>query len=459
MKYLSAATFLFSLAIFSNQAFAVDFEFHGDFNNSFRIYSSHADFFKGGGGNNEKIGRKNLLKNDASSDFFANMKYRLWTEASSDNGGIRGVYAVEFGGTHFGQQTNSKGEDKGGSFSGDGVNIETRWAYIDFNLYGGRVKIGLQPLKINQFLWNETATGIHYFNGPLQIAWYRGYEVIDTDPDGGMNDFKDLDALYLRYTAKPYSDTTLGFFGLWQTSNADTLADGAVAPQYNYLKKLTGYDLDLYTVGLDGKMQKGRFFANWDLLYQTGDFAKAYDFGGYLVHVNLGMQVGRGKLTYTFWYASGDSDAEDGDLNAFIATDCDTKGNSSSVVLFEGYANDDYFSAVPYIQDKGLILNRIGYDYFVTDKLTIGCAALYLMTAEKLGNDTNGDGKVDQFGDDKIGFELDAYMVYSMYAGLEFALQAGYLATGDAMDFFESEQDGNADEDLYVINSHIRYRF
>jgi hypothetical protein len=142
-----------------------------------------------------------------------------------------------------------------------------------------------------------------------------------------------------------------------------------------------------------------------------------------------------------------------------MATDCDTKGKVSSVVLFEGYANDDYFSAVPYIQDKGLILNRIGYDYKLTDKLKIGCAALYLMTAEDLGNDSDGNGKVDEFADDKIGCEFDAYMVYSLYTGLEFALQAGYLFTDDAMDFYEVEQDGKADENLYVINSHLRYRF
>lgn len=439
--------------MFSAPAFAVDFEFHGDFNNNFRLLSSHTPFFSGGGKNNEALGRKVLIEDETSSDEFVSIKYRLWTEASSDSGAIRGVYALEVGGTHFGRA------DEGGAFSGDGINVETRWAYTDFALADGRIKVGLQPVKINPFLWSETATGVHYKIGSLQLAWYRGYEVVDTDPDGGTNDFKDLDALYLRYNLKPAADTTLGLFGLWQTSDADTLTDGATAPQYNYLKKLTDYDIDLYTVGVDGSMEHKVFSLNWDLLYQTGDLAEAFDFGGYLAHFEAGMKLGRGKLTYTFWYASGDDNAADGDMDAFMATDCDTKGKASSVVLFEGLTSDDYFSAVPYVQDKGLILNRIGYDYSLSDKLKIGCAALYLMTAEDLGNDTNADGKVDQFGDDSIGFEVDAHLVYSMYAGLEFALQGGYLAAGDAMDFYEAEQDGNADEDIYVINSHLRYKF
>jgi hypothetical protein len=46
-----------------------------------------------------------------------------------------------------------------------------------------------------------------------------------------------------------------------------------------------------------------------------------------------------------------------------------------------------------------------------------------------------------------------------MYQNLELAIQAGYLAADDAMDFYEADNDGNADEDLYIINSKIRYKF
>ncbi|MBN2645130.1 MAG: hypothetical protein JXR59_06625 [Desulfuromonadaceae bacterium] len=440
----------------STSALAADFTFHGDFNNTFRLLSSHAGFFKGGGGNNETLGHKTLITDDSYTDFFGCMKYRLWTEVASDDGAVKGVYAIEFGGTHFGENTNSKGEDKGGDFSGDGINVETRWAYTDFALAGGRARIGLMPVKVSNYLWNETATGVHYRNGIFEGAWYRGYEVVNTDDS---NDFKDLDALYARCTVKPDKDTKIGLFGLWQTSDADTVKDGVTAPTSNYLKKLTAKDLDLYTLGLDGSLEKGKFFAKWDLLYQFGDYAEEYDFGGYFFHVDLGAKLGKGKVTYTFWYASGDDNASDGDLDAFIATDCDTKGHASSVILFEGFTNDDYFSAVPYVQDKGLILNRLAYDYTLTDKLKVGIAALYLMTAEDIGNDSNGDGKVDQYGDDKIGFELDAYVTYKLFSSLELALEVGYLAADDAMDYFEVEQDGKSDEDLYTVNSHIHYKF
>ncbi|PLX95969.1 MAG: hypothetical protein C0620_03345 [Desulfuromonas sp.] len=425
-------------------ALAVDVAFHGDFSNEFRLYSNQSNFFTGDFG--ASTTRTAHIADDSTSDSFGVIKYRLWTEVSSDDGAVKGVYAIEIGGIHYG--------DSNGKFSGDGKNVETRWAYTDFALAGGRLKMGLQPVTINKFFWTETATGVNYKIGNFEAAWYRGYEVYNTTADS--NDFKDLDALYVRYNVKPADGVKVGLFGVWETSDGNTINDiGYTEPTSNYLKTLTGYDLDLYTLGVDGGMTAGDIFANWDLMYQTGDLAEEYDFGGYFIHFDLGTKVGKGKLTYTFWYASGDDDGDDKDLDAFIATDCDTSGAASSVVLFEGYTSDNYFSAVPYVQDKGLILNRIGYDHKLSDKLTVGAAALYLMTAE----DVEYTAGTEEFSDDKIGFEVDAYASYKMYDSLELAIQAGYLAADDAMDFYETDDDGNADEDLYIINSKIRYKF
>ena len=174
-----------------------------------------------------------------------------------------------------------------------------------------------------------------------------------------------------------------------------------------------------------------------------------------MAHVDLGMKLGNGKLTYTFWYASGDDDRDDTDIDAFIATDVDIKADYSSVVLFQGLNSDQYFSTDPYIQDKGFMINRIGYDAKVSDKLKVGAAAMYMMTAEDL---EYTDGTYD-YADDSIGFEVDVYAKYKMFKSLELALAAGYLMADDALDFYEVERDGSSDEDIYVITSRIRYKF
>ena len=436
-------------------AMAVDFTFHGDFNHRFRMYTNQAGFFDGVD-KGERLTRTALVRKDTNNDTMGELKYRLWTTAASDDGAIKGVFAIELGGIQFG-----KGTD--GDFSGDGRTIEARWAYTDFALAGGRARMGLMPIKVNKFLWNETVTGVDYKvaagAGDLTVGWFRGYEVTDTD-----NSPADLDAFLVRYDLKPADGTKVGFFGLWQTSDGDTQGDvdngtaTATAPTHYYTKGFTGWDLDLYTVGVDGSMKAGNMFANWDLMYQMGDFMEEQDFGGYFAHFDVGVKLGKGKLTYTFWYASGDDDSNDGDMDAFIATDIDIN-SEYSVILFEGYTDDDYFSSSPYLQDKGMILNRLGYDYQVTDKLKVGAAALYLMTAEDIGNDTNGDGKVDQYADDTLGVEFDAYASYKLFTNTEAAIQFGYLMADDAMDYYEFEQDGSSDEDIFIISSRIRYKF
>jgi len=446
-------------------AFAVDFTFNGDLNHRFRMFTNQATFFNGTD-KGEMLGdRKDLIEDGTNEDLMGDIKYRLWTTASSDNGAIKGVYAIEVGGIEFGDS------DNGGQFSGDGVNIETRWAYTDFALGQGRARIGLMPVSINKFFWAETATGVDYKfaagPGDLTLGWYRGYEV---GPNEDSNDFEDLDALYVRYNLKPVESTTLGFFGVWQHSDGLSTGDEVDFSDVTMYKvkgfsydtdsdpdteNIVPFGIDLYTLGIDGNWKSGDFFATWDLMYQTGDFMDDYDFGGYFGHFDVGMNMGKGKFTYTFWYASGDDDPTDDDMDAFVATDTDIN-SEYSVVLFEGYTDDDYFSSSPYLQDKGLILNRLGYDYQATDKLKVGLAALYLMTAEDI---EYTDDDLMARSDDTIGVEVDAYASYKLFSNTEVALQAGYLAADDAMDYYEIDSDGDADEDIYIINSRLRYKF
>ena len=135
------------------------------------------------------------------------------------------------------------------------------------------------------------------------------------------------------------------------------------------------------------------------------------------------MNLGKVRLTYTGWYASGDDDSTDGDIKNFMSTDVDM---FDSVVLFEGgYTDDNYFTERPYIQNKGMILNKLAADFQATDKTKVGGAVLYLMTAEDLAN-----------GEDTLGTEIDAYVSHKLYPNVEVALNAGYLFADNGMDNF-----------------------
>ena len=117
-----------------------------------------------------------------------------------------------------------------------------------------------------------------------------------------------------------------------------------------------------------------------------------------------------------------------------------------------------YFTERPYLLDKGFIMNKLALDYQWTEKLTVGTAAMYMMTAEDIEY-TNATGGSES--NDAIGLEINGYIKYMLFKNVELALNAGYLFSGDAMDAFEtgSDRDGDADENIFTSSARIRYKF
>ncbi|HEX9848925.1 hypothetical protein [Candidatus Deferrimicrobium sp.] len=447
---------------FAGSAPAAEFKFHGDLNNRFMVYTDQAGMFSG----SETI-KGTPIDKDGIDESWGEIKYRLWVEAATDDGKVKGVYAIELGAIRFGDGSTLGGSTKGGAFSGDGINVETRWAYTDFQLPGvaskARVSIGLIPFKVNSFVWEETAMGVQFKGaaGPMDytLAWVRGRESsLNNDTDDDL--FEDLDALLARVDLKPVKNLNLGLFALYQGRDpgSDDITAFAPATQYQ-VKLLPAVDLSLYTLGTDGSWTTptgfGNVFLNWDLVYQGGsldDNTVNRDVSAYLAHIDLGANFGKTRLTYTTWYASGDDNRTDGDVENFMSTDVD---RFDSIIFFEGgYTDDNYFTEAPHILDKGLFFNKLAMDYKHSDKLTLGGALLYLQTAEDL---TLGGGRTSK----DLGTEIDAYLSYKPYPNMEIAINAGYLFADDGMDAFErtAQQDGKSDADVFRSTARVRYSF
>ena len=271
-------------------------------------------------------------------------------------------------------------------------------------------------------------------------------------------------------------DLKIGVFGLytWGDNDADSPADFAQVNPRNYLYKQFASDTksNWYNIGIDGSWSPGNFFVNWDLIYQGGSIDDVsfndaefsglsssgdFDISAWMGHADIGYKFGKPKLTYTFWYASGDDDAGDNDFNGFLGIDLD---RDDSLSMFEGnYADDDsYFTERGYMLDKGFIMNKLALDYQWTEKLQVGTAVMYMMTAEDIEyTDSNGRNQ----SENQLGFEVNAYCKYMLFKNVELAVNAGYLFSGDAMDAFEvgSQKDGSADEDIFVSSARVRYKF
>ncbi len=102
---------------------------------------------------------------------------------------------------------------------------------------------------------------------------------------------------------------------------------------------------------------------------------------------------------------------------------------------------------------------KLAWDQKATEKLKYGGALMYMLTAEDIKY-TNAAG-TKSFKNDEIGWEIDLYLKYMLYKNFEFAINAGYLLAGDALDAFEEDKirDGNADEDIFMSSCRFRYKF
>jgi len=471
---------------FAIPSFAADVKIKGDFNNRFMVYTDHNDWLDS---------EKGVLKDGSSSETWGEAKYRMWFDASTNDGKVKGVYALEIGALEYGKPSGSPaGKSTGGSYSGDTINIETRWLYTDFQLpwacEKARIRMGLQPFKVNSYFWAETIMGVtgDFAFGPVNVnlAWLRPVRDETKDPD---DDMEDLDAFYARVNFSPIDTVKVGIFGVYMTGDGDDdpTAPGykGVSSQYYQVKHLGNRtDLDLFNLGVDGKADIGPVFVNWDLIYQTGsvdstNFSESYsgwdynkgradedfDVSAWFAHIDVGMNFGAVKLTYTGWYASGDDDASDSDFDGFMSVDID---RADSICIMEGgFVDDDYFSENVGILDKGMIFNKLALDFKASKKLKVGASIIYMMTAEDIEYTNPETGK--EYSDDQLGFEFDTYLKYKIYDNLEFAVNAGYLFAGDAMDFFERDSrnstthydsmDGSADEDIFLSTCRFRYKF
>jgi hypothetical protein len=480
MKKLGLFIALLAFIGITGHAMAANFAFHGDMNNRFLVYSNHNDWLDA---RDDSFG---VLNDKTVSDEYAELKYRFWTEIGDDDDNIKGVYAIEIGGVRWGRE--GSGKSQGGSYSGDGVNVETRWAYLDFQLpfveRKARTRMGLQSFNANSFFWQETATALDFTSlitdkVDYELAWVRGVDKFNEIVDNANDDIDNVDAFYGRVNVKPSDNLKIGLWGLYTHGNPDSGVNGDIDPRDYEIKQFaTDTNLDIYTIGTDGSAAFGNFFVNWDLMYQGGDIDNAnflavtpgtdrdtgaalasggFDLSAYFLHGDVGYKMGKSKFTYTFWYSSGDDDPDDKNFDAYLAVDVD---RDDSMTMFEGPYSDDvsYFTERPYLLDKGFVMNKLAFDYQWTEKFTLGAAGMYMMTAEDFEYvDDNGNNQ----NNNELGVEINGYLKYMLYKNLEFSLNAGYLFAGDGMDFFEvgGNRDGNSDEDIFVSSARVRFKF
>ena len=459
-KYLlnCMLTAVLSLAL-AGTAYAFSFSFHGKMwqtigstdNNATLPQSQKSgktDFFSYNNTLNAKGMKSSMydVMSENESTTFGLSKARLRFEGKTDDGLAKVVYGLEVGTYTWGDTNNGFG------LSGDGTNQETRFAYAEvvMPVVGGKIRAGLQPTKINTWVWTETAPGLTYnsnLNGWKTMAgWYRGED--DKITNGGDNDY-----FVIKTDKKLTNGINMGFFSILANLDKDTT-------DINLSDKTDDdtYDADYYYIGLTGKFNKGKIFGNFDGIYQGGniDFSNSaiddLDRKAWLGNLTVGYKVSdKFKLSANVVYVSGDNDPNDGNADNFDSIDVDVKIGTiffKDTILSEC---DRTISDAPYFMDKGLINYAVQGEYQINNKNNLRAAVRYLTTAEDLKLKPNES-------DDDLGYEFDLWYIYNLNKYVNLRLDAAYLIAGDGADHL-AVSDGYDSSNIYKIASGITIKF
>ncbi|MBX6423939.1 hypothetical protein [Thermosulfurimonas sp. F29] len=404
-------------------------------------------------------------------DTWASLQFRLWAVASSDDGKVKGIWAMEVGSVRFGETSvNSNRELVPRNESTD---VEVRQMTLDFALpfgqsLGLRMRVGLNPYFVNRFLWNETAPGIDISGGfdlgpvptKFVFVWVRGFD--NTWPDDrNNNDFDAFAGVFMFNLAKVLNvDKAMAKVYFIPMNGQDN-----VSVPYNVGGNLW-HDVQPWYLGGDAQFAVSGVDVDLGVIHMGGDAwdvdndGSTEDFDGWFYYADLGYQVNdQLRVSFLWWLASGDDNSTKGDLDNYMAVDTHTEG---SVVLFEDGAFDDGYavSTAPYLNQLGFQMYRLRVDYKATPKLSLAAAVNYMKFDEDAKWVTEaGNHK----SDDDIGWELDVYAKYELYKNFTVNLAAGYLWAGDALDAWADKNlngkvDSSAD-DMYRVSLGVTYTF
>ncbi len=387
----------------------------------------------------EKKGYYDVMGDGTSVDFGLT-KARLRFEGKTDDGRAKFVYGLEVGTVNWGDK------DKGFGLSGDGITQETRFAYAQIQVPGmdqnHYLRAGLQPTKINHWVWTETAAGLTYHGKANDAKWMAGWYRGDEDRAGNSSD---NDYFILKGSTKITSDFKMGLFGVYVDAGEEStygVTEG-FAPGTEDL-----YDDETYYLGLTGQLN-GPVFGSFDLIYQGGDIEfdkdelRDLDHSAYLGNLTVGYKFDDSfKLYANFLYVSGDDDYTDSDADNFNSIDVDVK---VGIILTKDSLLGDcdrFVTDSPYIMDQGLINYSLTGEYQLNPENHFRAAVRYLQLAESYA-----------LGDDEIGTELDFWYKYKYNKNVSLRFEAAYLMADDALSFEESG------DDMYTVAAGIQFKF
>ncbi len=375
MKKLIVALFVALLGFaFTAPAFALENQFGG----YWRVRMFHQNDFNG-------------QDNDLSDVQRADTRTRLYyTAVLNDNLKFVNKFEMDavWGGGSY------------GNIGADGISVEVKNSYIDFNLGAYNFKMGTQGTAVQRgFVFDDDFSGI----------------------TGSVGDFAFMYAKAVEGGAKVSDDTQA-----YNVNYAINMGGFKITPNFTYVDANNSDFLYYAGADLDGEAGGCAYWAS--LIYNGGEVGNS-DVKAFLVAVGADVALSDMlDIRFQGFYATGDDDPADSDINAYVTM----PGHSYYWSEIMGYGTFDNQTSANSPQDQisNIMALNVGVGFKVSEKLSIGADLWYAKLAED-----------NAAGEDYLGTEIDLNASYELIEGLNVDLIAAYLFAGDAT--YKGSNDSN----------------
>ncbi len=350
-----------------------------------------------------------------------------------------------------------------GDIGADGVNVEVKNSYIDFNLGSVNTKIGVQAYKLARgFLFNDDFAGaIFTYKAEafeLPIFWIKAYEGGIDDADYVDDDQNDYDIDYVGIAPKFSFGDAGSIQPILVYAFSDDASLGANAYSWPYYPGITSADrlnfeeLQMFCAGFDLDL-------NFDIIslwltgiYEFGsiDFqdGEDADIKAWMLAIGAKANFDAFALHGQAFYLNGqDEDEEDIEFFAPLQGQDYHWAEIMGGGIFDnatGYSNNNSRNAGGYSQLTNIMAFNIGADFKATDDLSFKLDVWYAELAEALDDDL----------DEELGTEIDLVATYKLMDGLKLDLVGAYLFAGDS-----TTLDSPDDENPFELGAQLSLSF
>ena len=325
-----------------------------------------------------------------------------------------------------------------------------RWknSYIDTNVWGVNWKIGLQGTTLARgFMFSDDFAGViaNWKSDMFELPFYY-IAAYDSDTFDSQTYDTNYYAVAPKFKLGGFSLNPYFLYAF--TNNADN------GQRNNYQLSNSGaglptYDrLDTWYLGLDADFNIGPGSVWFTGIYSGGTGERQLladqDISGWLLALGGNFDVGMFDIHGQAFWATGDDDPTDNDVDAFIAP----YGQSYywSEIMGYGIFDKQVSNGSPADQISNIMAFNLGATVKPADKWK---ATLDLWYA-KLDED-------DFLGNKDLGFEVDLIVTYQLIDGLNLDLVGAYLFADDAT-YGIAGNTGN-DKDPYELGARISLSF